>query len=110
MMEAGRFYRGGPSLKARVDEVRIDRLTKKLKNSRGISVYDRPDHHNLTSHGGPYLLGDLPVQLRIVQVGQDPSHHEVVPVEPLALTFDEYQALLDQVESSPVGSSNQGAQ
>jgi hypothetical protein len=109
MMEMGRFYRGGPSLKARIDEVRIDRVTGKLKNSRGVSVYDRPDHRNLTSHGGAYLLGDLPAPLRIIQVGQDPSHHEIVPVEALGLTFEEYQALLDQIELTPVESSQEGA-
>jgi hypothetical protein len=101
-MQGRDLYRGGPSLKARIDEVKIDRATNKLKGSRGISVYDRPDHPNLKAHGGAYLLGELPARLRFLQVGRDPSHHEIVPVEALSMTFQEYQELLDRVVLTPV--------
>ena len=106
IMETMRLYRGGPSLKARVDEVRLDRATGRLKNNRGISVYDRPDHHNLVSHGGAFALGELPGPLRVIQAGRDPSHHEIVPAVTLSLTFEEYQELLDQITVTPVPTSS----
>lgn len=101
-METARLYRGGPSLKARADEVRFDRATGRLKNNRGISVYNRPDHRNLIHHGGAFALGELPGPLRVIQAGRDPSHHEIVPAESLSLTFEEYQELLDQITLTPV--------
>jgi hypothetical protein len=101
-MNQQRYYRGGPRLVARTDEVKIDRVAGKLKASRGVSVYNRPDHPNLAAHGGAFLLGELPVELRFLQVGRDPSHHEIVPVHALTLTFQEYQQLLDRVELTRV--------
>jgi hypothetical protein len=48
------YYRSGASLKARRNDVRIDPQTGKLRSTRGISVYDLPDHANLTKFGGIY--------------------------------------------------------
>ena len=60
-------------------------------------MYDNADHRNLISHGGAFLISELPDGLRVIQAGQDPSHHEIVPVDPLSMTFDEYQKLLNQI-------------
>jgi hypothetical protein len=107
-MSTGSYYRGGPRLQARADEVKVDRITGRLRSSRGISVYDRPDHPNLASHGGAHLISGVPDQLRIIQVGRDPSHHEIVPAAAGSLTFAEYQELLDQIVLTPVESPNEG--
>jgi hypothetical protein len=94
-MPSGPYFRGGASLNPSRDEVRIDRLTTLLKTTRGVSVYNRPDHPNLTSHGGAYLVGPLPEGLKVIQAGRDPSHHEIVPDFPM--TFEEFADLLDQI-------------
>lgn len=108
-MQTGDFYRGGPRLTARTDEVRIDQATNTLKNTRGLSVYDRPDHPNLRLFGGPYLLGEIPEQLQLIRAGRDPSHYELVPVQSMSMTFDEYQALLDQIPLTPIEPPHEGA-
>ena len=91
------YYRGGPKLNARIDEVKLERSTNRLKSSHGVSVYNRSDHHNLNAHGGAYTLGSIPIQLRVIQRGKDTSHYEIVPAQALALTFEEYQEYLDQI-------------
>ncbi len=66
IMATGPYYRGGSSLRPRLDEVRVDRLTGLLKPMRGVSVYDRSDHPNLTRLGGAHLLGPLPDRLAMI--------------------------------------------
>ena len=109
-MGTRRYYRGGPSLLARMNiDVRVDRTTMLLKGGRGVSVYDRPDHPNLIRLGGAYLLGELPEGLEIIQAGKrDLSHHEIVPARNLSLTFEDYQSLLDRIPLTPVGSFGPG--
>ena len=107
-MNQDRYYRGGPNLVARVQEVKIDRQTNKLKSYRGVSVYSQPDHPNVAAHGGAYLVGVLPETLRFLQVGRDPSHHEIVPFQADSMTFQEYQRLLDQVELTRVETTREG--
>lgn len=65
-------------------------------------MYDRPDHPNLTNFGGAYALGELPGGLRVIQTGNNPSHHEVVPAKNSSLSFEEYQRLLDQIDLTQV--------
>jgi hypothetical protein len=89
------FYRGGPSMKPRRTEVKVDPRTGLLRSTRGVSVYDRPDHPNLAAFGGAYRLSQLPEQLAVIQIGRDPAHHEIIPA--IAMTFEQYGALLDQI-------------
>jgi hypothetical protein len=89
------YYRGGSSLKPRRTEVRIDSRTGLLRSTRGVSVYNRPDHPNLAAFGGAYQLGAIPEQLDVIQIGRDPAHHEIIPA--VAMTFAEYEALLDLI-------------
>jgi hypothetical protein len=92
------FYRGGNNLTPRHFELRFDRATGLVKPERGVSVSTRPD--GLDRFGGAYLLGELPDELRAIQVGRDPHHFEIVPVAPMAL--DRYTELLGQVPLSAV--------
>jgi hypothetical protein len=71
-----------------------------LKTTRGISVYDRSDHPNLARFGGPYEILSMPPELKVVQIGQDPSHHEIVPAA--AITWDGYQDFIQQIAIDPV--------
>jgi len=98
-MPGGRFYRGGASLRPLPDDVRFDRLSGLVKTTHGVSVYDRPDHPNLAGRGGVYVLGVLTADLRIVQRGRDPSHHEIVPAIPMS--FEEFREHLDRVPLDP---------
>ena len=65
---------------------------------RGISVFDQPD--NLDRFGGANEVTNLPEGLRVVQVGRDPHHHEIVPDRPMPL--DEYSELLQRIALVPV--------
>ena len=65
-------------------------------------MYDNPGHHNLISHGGAFLVTEIPDRLRVIQAGRDTSHHEIVPAEAFSMTFEEYQELLDQIVLVPV--------
>jgi hypothetical protein len=65
---------------------------------RGISVYTRPD--GLDRFGGAHEVGVIPEGVRIVQVGKDPFHHEIIPAEPMP--FDAYVELLNQIPLVPV--------
>ena len=99
-MDTESFYRGGASLSPRLDEVRFDRLTSLLKTTRGVSVYNRPDHPNVMNHGGAYLVGSIPEGLIVIQAGRDPSHHEIVPGRPM--TFENFADLLGQITLTPL--------
>lgn len=94
-MSSPTYYRGGPSLVPRRSEVRFDKTTGLVKPARGLSVYDRPDHPNLARFGGSYQVANLPPGLQVVQVGEDPSHHEIVPAR--LMTWDEYVDLVQQI-------------
>lgn len=76
------YYRGGPSLKPRSFEVKVDPITGLLQPTHGISVFDRPD--NLDRFGGAYRIANLPEALTIIQRGRDPGHHEIVPSRPMS--------------------------
>src|SRR5438105_4187402 len=91
------FFRGGPSLKPRPHDVRIDRATGLVLPTHGVSVYDRPD--GLASFGGAYRIVWLPGNLRIIQRGRDPHHFEMVAVRPM--TPLEYETALNQVLLAP---------
>jgi hypothetical protein len=94
----GDYYRGGNSLQPRAFELRFDKATGLVKPERGVSVSTRPD--GLDRFGGAHLLGPIPEELQIVQIGRDPHHHEIVPVEPM--TLDRYKELLAQISLTPV--------
>jgi hypothetical protein len=98
------YYRGGPSMSPRKEDVREDRLTKQLKTTRGISVYNRADHPRLAQFGGSYLVGDIPDRLWIVKTGTDPAHYEIPPA--VEMTFEEYEDLLKQITLSRVEPDN----
>jgi hypothetical protein len=89
------FFRGGPSLLPRRDEVRVDRTTGLLRTSHGVSVFDRSDHPLLLRHGGAFRVSNIPRGLQIKQRGRDPSHHEIVPAIPM--TFEEFEILLAKI-------------
>jgi hypothetical protein len=92
------FYRGGASLSPRRSEVKIDSRSGLVLPLRGVSISTRPD--GLERFGGAHLLGDLPQELKVVQVGRDPHHYEIVPVTPM--TFDDYESLLQSVPLTSV--------
>lgn len=95
-MLTGPFYRGGESLSPiRLKDTKEDKRTKRLKTTHGVSVYDRPDHPNLATHGGAYQVGDIPDRLSIVKTRKDPSHYEIAPA--VEMTYEEYEELLKQI-------------
>jgi hypothetical protein len=97
-MNVVEFYRGGSSLKPKRREVRIDPNTGLVQPLRGVSVFNRPD--NLDRFGGPHRVTNLPTELQIVQRGHDPTHFEIVPVQPM--TFKEYEDALGRIVLVPV--------
>jgi hypothetical protein len=104
-MATGPFYRGGPRLHARRLDVKFDR-NGLVKNIRGVSVYDRPDHPNLKRHGDVHLVTQLPESLRLIQHGFDLSHHEIAPV--VEMTFEEYEAELGKAVLVPISGLIEG--
>ena len=92
------IYRGGPSLAPRRFEVKLDAANGMVRPLRGVSVSTRPD--GLERFGGAFVVGDLPAELKVIQVGRDPHHHEIVPAVPIS--FDEYADLLARVSLAPV--------
>lgn len=97
-MNTGDFFRGGNSLVPRPIDVRIDPLTGLLRPGRGVSVYSRPD--GLERFGGAHRITQLPPELAIIQVGRDPTHHEIVPVQPM--TLEEYEQALQKITLVPI--------
>jgi hypothetical protein len=87
-------YRGGPSLRFKPHEVKIDPKTRLVKITHGISV--DADADRVANFGGAYRVRGLPAGLTIVQRGQRSAHYEIVPIVPV--TPDRYQELLDQVD------------
>lgn len=97
-MSTPTLYRGGNNFKPRPFEVRFDRATGLVKPERGVSVSSDPT--GLSRFGGAYALGPIPAELRVIQIGRDPSHYEIVPAAPM--TYDRYAELLEQVSLDPV--------
>ena len=91
------YYRGGSSLAPNPGEVRVDPGSGLLRTTHGISVFDRPD--GLDRFGGVYEVAAVPDELRIVQRGRDPHHHEIVPAHPMTLT--DYERALSRVVLVP---------
>lgn len=92
------YYRGGNSLKPTTRDVKIDPRTNLLSTKRGVSISSRPD--GLDRFGGAYRVTSLPPELRIVQIGANPDHYEIVPVH--AMSLDEYEELLGKIVLVPV--------
>jgi hypothetical protein len=92
-MANGPFFRGGNSVSPRPIDYRVDARTGLLRTSRGVSVFDQPD--GLDRFGGAFLLTTIPSTLRIMQVGRNPHHFEVVPVRPMTLA--EYEQELARI-------------
>ena len=92
-MSAPTLCRGGSDLTPQRMGVRIDRATGLVKPDRGVSVSTAPD--GLDRFGGAHALGAIPAELRVIQVGRNPNHHEIIPVAPMA--FDRYAELLQQI-------------
>ena len=80
-------------MKPTLRDVRFDRATGFVLTTHGVSVLNRPD--NLGRFGGAYRLTFVPVELVIVQRGLDPSHFEVVPIQPMSM--QEYEEALNRV-------------
>jgi hypothetical protein len=91
------FYRGGDSLKPTSRDVRVDPITGFLKNTRGVSVFSRPD--GLDRFGGAYRLTNVPPELSIIQRGANPTHYEIVPAT--AMTLTEYEEALNKITLVP---------
>src|SRR5947209_3427393 len=92
-MSSAVYYRGGNSLKPSRLDVRYDRISGLLRTTRGVSVSDRPD--GLDRFGGAYRINGIPDTLKVVQIGRDPHHFEIVPAQPM--TFTEYETALQQI-------------
>lgn len=92
------YYRGGTNLVPKRNEVRFHRISGLVLPRRGVSVYSRPA--GLDRFGGAYLIVSMPAGLRIVQIGVDPFHHEIIPDQPMP--FDEYERLLGQISLAKV--------
>ncbi len=92
-MAANVYYRGGARVAPTPGDVRIDRNTGLIRTTHGISVYDRPD--GLDRFGGAHRIDSIPANLKVVQRGTDPHHHEIVPTA--AMTMDEYEDALRQI-------------
>ena len=71
-----------------------------VKPSRGLSVYNRADHPNLARFGGAFEVVFLPQGLSVLQIGEDPSHHEIAPAHHMA--WDDYLDLMHQILLVPV--------
>ena len=97
-MAGGEFYRGGSSLVPHPDEVKVDQASGLLRTSHGVSVFDRPE--NLERFGGPYRVTNVPAELRVIQRGRDPHHHEIVPAHPMTMT--EFEEALRKIILIPV--------
>jgi hypothetical protein len=92
------YYRGGPSLAARLIDVTINQRTGLVAPTRGVSVFDQPN--GLERFGGAHEVGPIPATLKIVKTGRNPHHFEIAPA--FAMTLDAYQAELAKVALKPV--------
>jgi hypothetical protein len=97
-MSQRRYFRGGPSLAPRPNDIRIDPTTGLVRPGRGVSVFSEPD--GLERFGGPFEVAGVPPELSIVQTGRNPKHFELAPATPM--TVAEYEAALAQVVLTPL--------
>lgn len=86
------FYRGGGSLEAGPNDVKIgpDGL---VKTTHGPSL--NTDPAKLERFGEVYEIKLLPPELQIIQRGMNASHYEIVPRQPM--TLERFQELLRSV-------------
>jgi hypothetical protein len=97
-MATGPYYRGGKNLQPLPHEVRTDPVTRLLRTTHGVSVWDKTD--GLEKFGGAYEVKQIPSDLVIIQRGKNPHHFEIVPARPM--TFAEYDYALGIVALAPV--------
>lgn len=95
------FYRGSKgnanvNFEPRPHEYKINKNTKMVKPTHGISVFDNPD--SLEDKGFiPNLLDSesLPKTLQIKQRGKDLHHYEIMPL--FLMPLNEYKDALRQI-------------
>lgn len=96
-MTAPRYYRGGPSLAPRPNDLRIDSATGLVRPGHGVSVQSVPD--GLERFGGAFEVTNVPPNLTIVKTGRKPTHYEIAPAYPM--TRAEYEDALAQIVLIP---------
>jgi hypothetical protein len=84
-------YRGGNSVQARPQDVRIDKATGLLKPTRGISL-NTDEEAMINRLGGARQVLKVPKDLQIIYTS--PNHFEIAPRVPM--TMQQYQELLNQ--------------
>lgn len=78
--------------------MRVNRATGLLRPNRGVSVRSSPD--DLNRFGGAHRVTNVPPELQILQVGQDPTHYELAPACPM--TMQGYEEALAKIILIPV--------
>jgi hypothetical protein len=91
------YYRGGPSLRVRDRDIRVNRRTGLLATDRGVSVSNQRD--GLEHFGGAYRVTQLPPELKIIQVGAKTHHFEIVPLQPMSRAA--YEEALGKIKLVP---------
>jgi hypothetical protein len=99
-----RFFRGArgtdaPSFTPRPNEFKVDPETGLVRDTHGVSVFDNAG--SVSSKGfTPHEINQstIPVELRIIQRGQDPHHYEIVPQPGANLTPEQFGACLSRIE------------
>ncbi|MEM7248201.1 MAG: RHS repeat-associated core domain-containing protein [Acidobacteriota bacterium] len=73
-----------------------------VKPTHGVSVFDNAGSVK-TKGFDPHKVDQesVPDQLRIIQRGNDPHHHEIVPKPEVKLTPDEYAEKLKEIKTTP---------
>jgi hypothetical protein len=87
-----KVYRGGDNLKARSNDVRIDKKTGLVKPGRGISLSSDAGAME-EQFGSAREITSVPGELQIVRTSG--NHFEIAPRAPM--TMERYQQLLNQV-------------
>jgi hypothetical protein len=54
----------------------------------------------LDRFGGAHRVTNIPPELQVVQVGKDPNHHEIIPVQ--AMPLSDYLKALETIQLTPV--------
>jgi hypothetical protein len=92
------YYRGGPILRVRDRDIRVNKQTGLLESDRGVSVSSQTE--GLDQFGGAFRVTEVPPELRIIQVGAKPHHFEIVPAYPMTRT--DFERALDRIKLVPV--------
>lgn len=98
------FYRGGNSFDItgrQGADFRVDPKTGYVTRQAGPSVNVDPNNPNVVKYGGPNQITSMPDQLEILQ-GED-GHGSIVPKQGANLTPQQFQRLLNQVQTKPYG-------